>query len=285
VVVVYHLPQIAVTHLQSFDSKMPGIQRYISRELSHFVGQGTSPENQFGLLVLILQAGWLTHPPHNPNISGGVSVNPSAKISTNEMYVPQVVCFCDIPVEDLHIHATKYSPFGLAFSKTFIVNQGGYPVLYVPRGTRLLQARDLDPTEIQNLDWSTREKILESFMEEIADVFDRMIPEFHSLMRLFYDLIRKDAKAASITGRPADDIRLQKLEEFLVRRLFSHVKFFDETLDDEHPENFYMEREWRVVGNVKFELKDVRRVILPEAYASRFRQAIPEFVGQVSFSD
>jgi hypothetical protein len=81
------------------------------------------------------------------------------------------------------------------------------------------------------------------------------------------------------------NIRLQKLEQFFAFRLISHMKFFDETLDDEDPENFYMEREWRVVGNVKFELNDVRRVIIPEAYASRFRQAIPQFVGQVSFSD
>jgi Putative abortive phage resistance protein AbiGi, antitoxin len=264
-----------------------GIQRYVSRELSHFVGRGLTRENQFGLLLRILEGRWLTHPPHNPNQSGALVVNQSAKISSNEMYVPQVVCFSDIPVEDLHIHATKYSPFGLAFSKTFIANQGGCPVFYLPRGTRLKEMRNLDTSEIQNLDLSTREKIWESLLEEvaIADVFDRMIPEFQSLMRLFHDLIRKAAKAASITGRPADDIRLQKLEQFFAFRLISHMKFFDETLDDEDPENFYMEREWRVVGNVKFELNDVRRVIIPEAYASRFRQAIPQFVGQVSFSD
>jgi Putative abortive phage resistance protein AbiGi, antitoxin len=266
---------------------MLGLQRYISNELSHFVGRGLTGENQFGLLLRILQGGWLTHPPHNPNQSGNLHVNLSAKISTNEMYTPQVVCFCDIPVGDLHIHATKYSPFGLAFSKKFIASRGGCPVFYVPRGTRLRELRNLDISELRNPDLFAPEKIQESLFKEveIGDVFDRMIPEFYSLMRLFDDLIRKAAKAASITGRPADDIRLQKLEEFFAFRLFSHVKFFDETLDDEDQKNFYMEREWRVVGNVNFELKDVRRVIIPEAYASRFRQAIPEFVGQVSFSD
>jgi hypothetical protein len=131
------------------------------------------------------------------------------------------------------------------------------------------------------------ESALQAFCEEveIADVFDRMILEFHSLMRLFKELLLKAAKASSTTGVPADVTRLQNLERFFAFRLFSQVKFFDESLDDEDPNNFYMEREWRIVGNVKFELNDVRRVILPEAYASRFQQAIPQFVGQVSFSD
>jgi hypothetical protein len=31
-------------------------------------------------------------------------INSDAKISSNEMYVPMAVCFCDIPVGDFGIH-------------------------------------------------------------------------------------------------------------------------------------------------------------------------------------
>jgi hypothetical protein len=92
---------------------MPQLQRYISKELTHFVGQKLPEEVQYLKLVEILKSRWLTHPPHSPNISGNLQVNTKARISANEMYVPQVICFCDIPVDDLSIHINKYSRFGI----------------------------------------------------------------------------------------------------------------------------------------------------------------------------
>jgi hypothetical protein len=39
-------------------------QRYVSPELTHFVGRGLSEDQQYALLVNdILKAGWLMHPP------------------------------------------------------------------------------------------------------------------------------------------------------------------------------------------------------------------------------
>jgi abortive phage resistance protein AbiGi (putative antitoxin) len=111
---------------------MPRLQRYVANELSHFVGRGLRAPQQFDLLVSILRSGWLTHAPHSPNVSGNLSVNSSARMSRNEMYAPQVVCFCDIPVEDLHLHTDKYSSFGLSFLKSFVAARGGGPVLCLP---------------------------------------------------------------------------------------------------------------------------------------------------------
>jgi hypothetical protein len=38
------------------------------------------------------------------------------------------------------------------------------------------------------------------------------------------------------------------------------VKFFDPTLPEEHIDNYYMEREWRTVRNIQFQLSDVAGV-------------------------
>ena len=38
-----------------------------------------------------------------------------------------------------------------------------------------------------------------------------------------------------------------------------------------------MEREWRLIGAMRFELSDVARVILLESYRSSFRREFPDF--------
>jgi hypothetical protein len=63
---------------------MPLSQRYISKELTHFVGRKLSTEEaRYGVLVEILKSGWLMHPPHQ-FWQTGLTVNPAA--SLNDMY-------------------------------------------------------------------------------------------------------------------------------------------------------------------------------------------------------
>ena len=268
---------------------MPRIQRYVSKELSHFVARGKPAAVQFEILVRILRSGWLTHPPHNPNISGSLTVNPEAKLSTNEMYSPQMVCFCDIPVEDLHIHTAKYSSFGLSFSKGFIAARGGAPVFYVPRGARIRQFWNLPSKQALHGLQAEAPMTLRGVSSEeeitLGDLFDRMLPEFHSMVELFYQMIKTIKKLKRSATLPDEFWRLLDLHRFLEFRVFSYVKFFDESLEDDGPKNFYMEREWRVVGNVRFDLSDVRRVIIPSSYAMHLRSEVPDFYGQVTFAD
>jgi|SRR5215212_2893768 len=77
--------------------------------------------------------------------------------------------------------------------------------------------------------------------------------------------------------------KLNELQSFLDIYAFSFLKPFDDTTADEDPENFYMEREWRVFGDVRFEPNDVYRIILPPSYAERLRKDLPQYSGQVTF--
>jgi hypothetical protein len=104
-------------------------QRYVSPELTHFVGRGLSEDQQYSLLVNdILKAGWLMHPPidgRQPKV--GLSGSPlvggsrTPDVDDTEAAYWQGICFCDIPVTDLDIHMTKYSRFGLSFLKREVV--------------------------------------------------------------------------------------------------------------------------------------------------------------------
>ncbi len=115
-----------------------------------------------------------------------------------------------------------------------------------------------------------------------SDYFDKMVGEYHDL---FERLGRLIVQPDSDPGVPEDYHRLMDLQRFLGFQVFSFVKFFDDAKSDEDPENFYMEREWRIIGNLKFNLGDVRRVLLPESYARRLRDDVPSYVSQITFVD
>jgi hypothetical protein len=81
-----------------------------------------------------------------------------------------------------------------------------------------------------------------------------------------------------------DPNALARLHTFLSYELFSFFKFFDSDLPDDHETNYYMEREWRVIGRVAFDINDIERVYIPRIYATRFRADVPEYTGQITFS-
>lgn len=242
---------------------MATIQRYISKELTHFVGRGLSEEEQYQVLVNIITSGWLTHSPHMLDITPHLEVTTRGRISLNEMYKPTVVCFCDIPVTDIHIHLRKYSHFGLSFLKQFLISKGANPVFYVAKNSVVG-----NPAK----GYSTR-----------AEELDKVMVTYQMFFRYATDaLSRREGKGR--IPRNATQMLLD-VEFFLDYNIFSFLKVFDDSLPDEDPENFYMEREWRVIGNLQFEMDDVYRVILPQAFAKRFRKDVPTYTGEVTFVD
>jgi hypothetical protein len=269
-------------------------QRYVSNELCHFVGRGLPQQTQYQLLLKILQNGLLTYSPDNPNESSGeILIHPNAKISENELYNPGMVCFCDIPVQDLTIHVRKYSSFGLAFSKDFVIKKGGTPVYYLPRKAKVSTPKRPSPERINQLaeknlrlgrasiefeeeDWEVTTK---------AEYFDRMLQTYQKVMSLLDELIGRTSAGRDPQERVTHYYDLADLRLFLDFHVFSYLKFFDHNLRDEHRENYYFEREWRIVGSLRFNIDNIIRVFIPKAYAKQFRDDRPDYFGQVTFVD
>jgi len=94
----------------------------------------------------------------------------------------------------------------------------------------------------------------------------------------------------SIHGTPALGILSQLLKRFcegefkddndlqrdIMMKFFAYIKPFDVDKSLTDPENYYTEREWRLLGYLKFGLHDIQRVILPEVYHSRLLDEFPE---------
>src|ERR1700733_13222234 len=111
-----------------------GVQRYVSNELTHFVGRSLADEDrQFDLLVAILKTGQLRSPrnPDGPQRIGMTVHANAGRFCERQIHEVPAVCFCDIPENDLPIHMNKYSRFGLAFRKSFLLGKGASPVSYI----------------------------------------------------------------------------------------------------------------------------------------------------------
>lgn len=61
----------------------------------------------------------------------------------------------------------------------------------------------------------------------------------------------------------------------------AYVKPFDVERSLEDPENFYTEREWRLLGVLNFQFEDLRRVLVPTAFVGRLERDIPGLQGKV----
>ena len=206
--------------------------------------------------------------------------------ANNEFVAPEMVCFCDIPLRDLGIHTAKYSRFGFGFLKTFLLAQGANPVHYVA-GTASTPLRlvskgihgdffERDEEDGLLSRGQPRSRFLEKLKRRTLDLIDRYSK---NLQDRFATYKRGKDDAAELRAE------LMSVVEYMMGT-FCYVhgltKVFDPSLADNDPNNFYMEREWRVIGRVEFKTHDVARVLVPKGYGDRFRREVPSFLGNIT---
>lgn len=186
----------------------------------------------------------------------------NAKLSGNEMFNPEMVCFCDIPVGDLNIHIQRYSPFGLSFTKDFVVKHGGSPVYYIPKESYI------------------KIRILASIGDNRGKLFNKLVPKLHAYFNCGHITMQQSS------NNDSSDMYIKSLlGNFLDLHVLSYLKFFDHKLPDDHEDNYYSEREWRILGKMKFRIGDVKRILMRESFTSRFREDFPQYCGELTSVD
>ncbi len=113
--------------------------------------------------------------------------------------------------------------------------------------------------------------------------YDQMLAKYHG----FFEKVMDNKHQLTGTDFSTMDImkQIHELQQFFDFHVFSFMKFFDHTKDEQDPDNYYFEREWRVVGNVQFDISDIQTIIIPKEYESDFRYAFPNFNGEIIHSD
>jgi hypothetical protein len=287
-------------------------QRYVSDELCHFVGRGKSEEEQYEILVnKILKTGWITHGPHHdPTKARTASFDLSKPISTDEAIRYQVVCFCDIPIEDLTIHTSKYSRFGLAFDKKFLITRGACPVFYIANESPVPATKVFSPDDfLQRIKEATekgavdRALYFDTSFRAIVDLLVSLetvssggadayvsglsMSDCRSRLRSLLGLsdVQLNSLQKTLTGNQQFVSTIRMCQDFLFNYVFTYFKCFNAIRDLEDKENYYMEREWRIANNVQFTLRHVIRVFYPSRFDARFKADLPSYTGEVTFLD
>lgn len=152
---------------------------------------------------------------------------------------------------------SKYQRFGIAFLKEFLVDKGANPVFYVVNNTSLPGPFVFPVETVQNI---TR-----------AELMDRIHSEAMAISTESRDMMFK-SKDPSLQNLLSRFVYLQQL---LYQTTLAFVKPFNSKEPERSPKNYYMEREWRVHGDVLFKMSHVRRIILPRSYVDRFRRDCP----------
>ena len=266
------------------------MSEYTSNLLCHFVGRSKkTDEERFELLCQIIKEGQLKANVQNPKMLAILYPSRLDQCHAGEVFERcDCVCFCDIPDDALGIHTSKYGYFGLGFNKSFAASQGAHPVMYVPKNYQIYLRGD--EAIMYNPQLLPRDA--QGYFLALSDLSQQLV----ELERLLLPLLDKEQAETEISSKGQKwrvsktvwDMFMSDKEDVLgtdvlcgIVHLLAFVKLYDATLPDNHPDNYYMEREWRCMNNVKFSIDDISKVYLPnETYRTRFSTAFPAYQGE-----
>jgi hypothetical protein len=224
---------------------------YTSSVLYHLVGRRAPNDNTQNLATLrAILSSMEIRTNSVGNKSGGITlmIDPDRGCIDGEPIAQTVTCFCDIPFESLPLHTSKYGQFGVGVDRRLVAEWGGRPVLYIP-------------TVRQNVTAANNH-----FCAEAMNIWKGL--------RAFFP--NQPEESMRVTGTPpATAMEAADLAESFISEVLAFVKTFDVGLLDDHPENFYMEREWRKFANLSLHLSLVE-IVAPVEFHARLREEFPQ---------
>jgi hypothetical protein len=190
-----------------------------------------------------------------------MSFNWDKDIFSEELIVPQITCFCDIPYESLEIHMKKYGMFGISFARDFLVMNGARPVIYMP----------LQPSDYR-AGWGTIH--CESSLRDIEQTY-----------RGFYEHIvsvaeNSGTRTLGVKPKSSDEAAIA-MDDVFIQKFLAFIKPFNSELPDDDPNNFYLEREWRKFGNLNFVPQNVSSVVVGKDYVDRLKMEQPIYADKI----
>lgn len=214
-------------------------------------------EANYALLKLVVETGCISHPPHEVGWGTiGYQLDISKRLAREEMLVPSVTCYCDIPFDLLGHHIGKYGEFGISFSRHLLTKLGARPVIYVP----------CRPDDWRGVFTG------HTMLEELEATFLGI----HEQRAALSEAGQVHEKGICLGTKPKSPLEaFAKAEHSFALRVLAFIKPYESTLPDDDPRYYYSEREWRKLGNLVFEPSDIERVVVNEAFLERVKRELP----------
>lgn len=210
-------------------------------------------------LIKVLKEGCISYPPHV--LGWGdvkITYDPSKRLVDGDLVAPELVCFCDIPDHALEVHVRKYGHFGLSLKREYLVRHGARPVTYFP----------YDPRDLMSVYGITALSDIEATIKGLREQID--------------DAGWKPPRSRHLGEKPAtmpDAVSL--INSCVALHMLAYTKPFNAALSPDDSNNYYMEREWRRVGNMMFEPQHVEEVRVAAGFGAKVEAALPIYTGRI----
>ena len=178
-------------------------------------------------------------------------------VFSEELLIPTVICFCDIPSKSLNIHIQKYGRFGISIKKEHLIENGGRPVLYWP--FILNDGRHFNGG-IKDI-WRS----YHAFREMVYEPRECNFPETRFPENTIVD----------------EDEAIEYFLSAVQFELLPYIKPFNARTSDQALENFYMEREWRKFGYLDFTPSSIHEIVVAAGYKKRLAAEFPQYASRV----
>lgn len=233
------------------------MQTYTSEILYHMVGSSAPQDHDrnFKTLCRVLESMKLRH----RKVDGlsdpiAIRIGSGASSANGEPIIQTVICFCDIHFCQLRpIHTGKYGCFGIGVDKEIVADCGGRPVIYIPT--------------LPKRPWSLNNSL-------VVDTLNA-----YWGLRQYLDISSKDDQLRSrgLGNFPASaDEAVSLIATTLGKNVLAFLKQFDVGLADDDPRNYYMEREWRMFGDLDLSVS-LKKVVVGKGYGEKFKKRFPEY--------
>jgi hypothetical protein len=111
--------------------------------------------------------------------------------------------------------------------------------------------------------------------------------DIEAIIKGYYEKVVEETVIPESKGRPLGRkpndpaSAIHAVHHLLMKDFLAFIKPFNSELPQNHPNNYYAEREWRKYGNMKFEESQVSRVVVAKGYKSRVQADFPAYEGRV----
>ena len=93
---------------------------------------------------------------------------------------------------------------------------------------------------------------------------------------------RKEPRSRTLGKNPSSpEEAISAMHSMLLKDFLAFIKPFNSELTHNHQNNFYMEREWRKYGNMKFETGQVSRIVVAMGYKEQSIKDFPAYEDRI----